>query len=74
LDRLPPRRFLLSGLLRRGPHLEIGLLTFNEDTRPALERFRKDHAKEFSSPRTTFAVVLGIASFIALLCLLEMRA
>ena len=53
--------------LRKGRHLDVGILTGDERLKPYLDRFTADHAKHF---RLGFgeasAVVAGIAAFLAI--------
>lgn len=57
--------------LKKGPPLEVGLLSSNEAVKPKLERFRSDHAKEFSlGPRGFVIAVLIIAAVVVAVVLL----
>ena len=53
--------------LRKGRHLDVGILTADDALKPHLDRFRDDHAKHF---RVGFgegsAVIAAIAGFLAI--------
>jgi hypothetical protein len=56
--------------LRRGPHLDVGLLTSNELLRPKLEAFVKDHEAHFKLKwGEGTAAIAGIAALFAILWL-----
>ena len=51
--------------LRTGRHLDLGLLTADEDVRPRLEAFMEQHKKHFRLTWKEAAVILaGIAAFV----------
>jgi hypothetical protein len=57
--------------LRSARHLDLGLLTTNEQIRPQLDAFMADHKRHFRLKWTEgFAVVGGIALLLATLWLL----
>jgi hypothetical protein len=43
----PKDRREIVAFMRRGRHLDIGLLTSNPRLRPQLDRFMKDHERDF---------------------------
>lgn len=50
--------------LRKGPALEIGLLTGNEALRPQLDRFRADHRGELSIGAREIVVIAVILALL----------
>jgi len=50
--------------LRKGPALEIGLLTGNEALRPQLDRFRADHRGELSIGAREIAAIAAIVALL----------
>lgn len=57
--------------LRKGPALEVGLLTGNEELRPQLDRFRAENAKALSIGGKELAIIaILIVVVIALIALL----
>ncbi|HVU30794.1 MAG TPA: hypothetical protein VHE36_10375 [Sphingomicrobium sp.] len=62
---------LIITFLRKGRHLDVGMLTADEDLKPYVEAFMADHKKEL---RVGFvegtAVVAAIAAFFAMCWLL----
>lgn len=52
--------------LKKGPFLEVGLLTSNDGIKPKLEQFRADHAREFSmGPKSLMIAALLILLIVA---------
>ena len=57
--------------LRKGPALDVGLLTGNDEIRPQLDRFRADHHRALSIGVREIAVIAVIvALFLAAVLLL----
>lgn len=56
--------------LKKGLPVEVGLLSSNEAIRPQLERFRRDHHREFSLGWKGLAAAVAIIAFFALTCVL----
>jgi len=50
--------------LKKGPALEIGLLTGNDGIRPALARFRTDHARSLEPSGREIAIILAIIAIV----------
>ena len=54
--------------IKKGPVMEVGLLTADEELRPQLQRFRSDHASEFSLGIKEYAIILLIVAGAIGLC------
>ena len=62
---------LILGFLRKGRHLDVGMLTADERLQPHLEQFMADHAKHFrvgffegAGAIAAIAALLGVCWFI----------
>lgn len=61
----------ILGFLKKGPPLEVALLTTDDRVRAKLGEFRKNHSAEFSlGPKEYLAVAVIVALLIAVLALL----
>ena len=56
----------LLHFVRKGPALELGLLTGNEELKPQLDRFRADHQGSFAIGRKEIAVIAALVAVIVL--------
>lgn len=54
--------------LRRGPHLDIGLLSGRDEVKPALAAFREDHARALGLDRRDYMIAFLIVLAILLVC------
>ena len=59
----------LLRFLKKGPPLEVALLTTDEEMWPRLQRFRQDHRSRFTLGFKEYALVLLILLAFAALCL-----
>ncbi len=59
----------LLRFLKKGPPLEVALLTTDEELWPRLQRFRQDHRSKFSLGFKEYALVLLILMGLIALCL-----
>ena len=65
---------LILGFLRKGRHLDVGMLTADAALKPHLDRFMADHARHFRlGLGEGTAVVAAIAGFL-LFCLIIFEA
>jgi len=64
----------ILAFLRKGPHLDVGMLSADQKLKPNLDRFMDDHKKHFRlGVGETTAVVSAIIGFL-LLCWMAVEA